>query len=435
MDSHDLLNRLGGIRNLTERDLAVGDWPRARKRATLAIAHLLQVLQRGDPEIVAWLRILATLARADTPPGRGGQLSLWPALECNAEDSPDTPGGATLRRPASVGFITQDARLIRAFAAIEKLAPTDLPILVEGETGTGKEIVARAIHGLSSRAKGEWVAVNCGAIPVQLQESELFGHARGAFTGATVEKPGLFEAAHQGTLFLDEVGEMQAQAQVKLLRVLETGELRRLGEVRTRHVSVRIVAATNCDVDEATRAGRFRRDLLFRLSAVRIKLSPLRERRGDILPLAHHFLRKAAPCPPTLTPAARTALLANDWPGNARELKFAIERAVALSNGGREASISAEMLCRPEGPVPQAGDSRTSPGDLPAPAGPLSLPSGESLDAFLGGIERRLIREALSQTGGNRTLAARLLGGLSRTTLIGKMKRLGLFRPASEAYS
>jgi transcriptional regulator with PAS, ATPase and Fis domain len=326
-------------------------------------------------------------------------------------------------------MITQDQRMLRCLTQLECFAPTDLPVLLEGESGTGKELVARAIHRLSARRHQSWMAVNCGAIPSQLQESELFGHVRGAYTGATMDKPGLFEAAHEGTLFLDEVGEMDPMAQVKLLRVLEDGELRRLGEVRTRRVDVRIVAATNTAVDAAVEEGRFRKDLLFRLGAVRVLLPTLRERPGDILPLAQHFVRKASGEAVTFTPAARMALLSHSWPGNIRELKFVIERAIALWRRTRATEICRELLF----PQEEAEDASHPLSDIVAQVSLDALPEGCSLDSFLGRVERGLIECALARAGGNRTLAAKALGGLSRTTLIGKMKRLGLFTPLQAA--
>ena len=248
------------------------------------------------------------------------------------------------RRGAAIGFVTQDPSLCRLLQRIRQMAPTDLPILIEGESGTGKELLARAAHLWSRRHGQPSVALNCGAMPPQLQESELFGHARGAYTGATMEKPGLFEAAHQGTLFLDEVGEMDTRAQVKLLRVLENGELRRLGEVQSRQVDVRIVSATNADLATAVDEGRFRKDLLYRLGAVRLRVPPLRKRRGDILPLAEYFLHRALPLAPPLTPAARQALVRHSWPGNVRELRFAMLRAVAIWREAQTAEIGEELL-------------------------------------------------------------------------------------------
>ena len=436
MENHDLMRGLGEVRGCVEQDLALGRRRRARRQVAPALHALMAALRKPEPEIAAWLRILAALAAVDRPEPAAGQLSLWPAL------APGVPGptaakgtgAAPGRMPAAgLGVVTQDGRMLGALRYLEQMSPTELPVLLEGESGTGKEVVARAIHAMSARARGRWVAVNCGAMPAQLQESELFGHARGAFTGAAIDKPGLFEAADGGTLFLDEVGEMDPRAQVKLLRVLENGELRRVGEVRTRAVDVRIVAATNLDVDEAVRAGRFRKDLLFRLGAVRAWLPPLRMRPGDILPLAHYFTRRASPQSPPMTPGARSALLAHDWPGNVRELKFAVERSLALWRSCGAPQITIEMLFpdaqRERMETRQVGEA--APGD-PAPlrpailTGELGLPLGCRLDDYLGEIERRLIEQALLQTDGNRTRAAHLLGGLSRTTLIGKMKRLGL---------
>ncbi len=482
MENQELMSRLSVERGAIELDLALGRRRRARRRAGVALQALIAALRKPDPELSSWLCVLAALAVTEPRAPAARQLALWPESESEssaasaftpgpgpggpASGRGPIPGGSTSARlPGALGLgvITQDANLIDALRFLEQLAPTDLPVLIEGESGTGKEVVARAIHAMSLRRRGPWVAVNCGAMPAQLQESELFGHARGAFTGAAVDKPGLFEAADGGTLFLDEVGEMDLRAQVKLLRVLETGELRRLGEVRPRTVDVRIVAATNADVGEAVRAGRFRKDLLFRLGAVRTWLPPLRLRPHDILPLAQHFLHRVAPHCPRMTPGARSALLAHEWPGNVRELKFAIERSHALRENCGAAEITAEMLFpqvmrRPafarEAPVAAepgpAHDSRPARDEVdplrehpaargqggPArhqtlsdPAGGLPLPAGRRLGEYLDEIERRMILQALGQTGGNRTKAARLLGGLSRTTLISKMKRLGLDGP------
>ncbi|MCK4412231.1 MAG: sigma-54-dependent Fis family transcriptional regulator [Candidatus Eisenbacteria sp.] len=299
-------------------------------------------------------------------------------------------------------------------------------------------MVARAIHRHSERRRHPWVAINCGALPGELHESELFGHARGAFTGAVVEKRGLFEAADGGTLFLDEIGEMDPRAQAKLLRVLDSGELRRLGETRTRHVATRVIAATNTRVDEAVAQGRFRQDLFYRLGAIRMALPPLRDRPGDILPLAEHFLRCSLAWVPPFSPAARRALLHHPWHGNVRELKFAIERAAVLWNqqGGAELDEALLMLDGHLGgaaarPARAAVRGDGSSSEKPPVAGvehwPVEVPVGLTLESLLAQVETRLIAHALEQAGENRTQAARLLGGISRTTLIGKMKRLGLF--------
>jgi two-component system NtrC family response regulator len=431
MEMREALHALDGQRMLAEHDLALGDWGRARRRVADALGRIHATLDSPEPEAWVWMRLLAALARVDRASRRDGQLSLWPALEDGARDP--GPFRDAPAPQAALGVLSRDRRMLGTLAFLADLAPTDLPVLVEGESGTGKEVVARAVHEASGRAAGEFVPVNCGAIPMELHESELFGHSRGAYTGAAQEKPGLFEAAHGGTLFLDEIAEMDPRAQVKLLRVLESGEMRRLGEVRQRRVSVRVIAATNACVDDAVARGRFRRDLLFRLGAIRVWLPPLRERPADVLLLAHHFVRRAALPHPQLTPGAQMALLAHAWPGNVRELKFAIERGIALWARSGRAALGEEFLRLGVngvmGSLPGA-----APAEDPAPGGsesvwawPTEVPVGLTLDGFLREIERRLIARAIAQTGGNRTIAARALGGLSRTTLIGKMKRLGLF--------
>jgi transcriptional regulator with GAF, ATPase, and Fis domain len=250
----------------------------------------------------------------------------------------------------------------------------------------------------------------------------LFGHVRGAFTGAVADKIGLFEAADGGTLLLDEVGEMTPRAQVKLLRILELGEVRRVGETRTRQVRVRVIAATNADLRAQIDNGGFRRDLFYRLCGLRVDLPPLRRRMGDVPLLAGHFVRlfgnHDGP-PPGIAPEAIDRLLQHSWPGNVRELRFAIERAVAMTRAiGRE-RIEADCV-----DVEPAGSAlREAAESEPLPEALATM----GLEATIENLERRLILRALEQSGWNRTRAARILGNISRTTLIGKMKRLGLF--------
>jgi two-component system response regulator HydG len=277
-------------------------------------------------------------------------------------------------------------------------------VLVTGESGTGKELAARLVHDLSPRAAGPFVPINCAAIPESILESELFGHERGAFTGAVARKEGRFERAHGGTLFLDEVGEMSPAVQVKLLRVLQDGVLDRVGGTEPIRVDARLVAATNRDLAAAVREGRFREDLFYRLEVVSVRLPPLRERREDVPLLATAFLRRfaerhAKPAA-AFTPAALAALEAAPWPGNVRELMHAVERAVILTRG--------EVVDVGDLPEGLRGGGAGAPAGGPAS---LTVPLGTTMDE----VERLVIRETLRQTRGDKNLAAQLLGIAART--------------------
>jgi Nif-specific regulatory protein len=280
---------------------------------------------------------------------------------------------------------------------IARVAATDSTVLIGGESGTGKELVARAIHQNSSRAAQPFIAINCAALTESLLESELFGHERGAFTGAVALKKGKFEMADGGTLFLDEVGELAPALQAKLLRVLQQQEFERVGGTRRIHVDVRILAATNRDLDAAVRAVNFRQDLYFRLNVISVTMPPLRERREDIPLLAAHFAKqfcqKMKRSPMAISEKARAALLRYDWPGNIRELENAIERAVVL---GASDSILPEDL--PEAVVELAAA---------APSGSVSSPG--NYQAAVVEAKQRVVREALERAGGVITEAARLL--------------------------
>jgi two-component system, NtrC family, response regulator HydG len=304
--------------------------------------------------------------------------------------------------PASDEIVTGDARLREVLSLVDRVAPTDVPVLVTGESGTGKELVARRLHARSARSAGPFVAVNAAALPESLAESELFGHERGAFTGADRARAGRFEEANGGTLFLDEIGELAPALQAKLLRVLEDGRVRRLGSEKDVTVDVRLVAATNRDLAHEVEAGRFRRDLYFRLAVVPVALPPLRERPGDVRLLARHFVGRLAARhrvpEPELTAEALDALEAYEWPGNVRELRNALERAVVVRGG---------QPIREEDVRPAAASA--------APA--LTLDEGTR--------EREAALEALRLSGGNRDDAARRLG-ISVRTLYYRLRRWGL---------
>jgi len=311
------------------------------------------------------------------------------------------------------GIISRNAAMQEIFAQIRKVTDLKTTVLVLGESGTGKELVARAIHSSGIRARKPFVAVNCGAIPENLLESELFGHVRGAFTDASGDKSGLFEQADGGTLFLDEIGEMPLSLQVKLLRVLQEEEIRRVGAAVTKKINVRVVSATSRDLESDVRQGLFREDLFFRLNVFCIKLPPLRERIEDIPQLVSCFAGRYAA--DTVTAAVRCApdamrlLLGYGWPGNIRELENVIERGMILRDG---ATITAACL-------PPALRAIVGGNEAPAPDENLSIKKAE--DA----IERDLIRKALLKTGGNRTHAARVLE-ISHRSLLYKLKEFGI---------
>ena len=295
----------------------------------------------------------------------------------------------------------------RALDVARRVALVDSNVLLAGESGVGKEAVARFIHARSPRARRAFIAVNCAAVPETLLESELFGHARGAFTGATQDRPGLFEAAAGGTLLLDEIGDLPLGMQAKLLRVLQEREVRRLGENRSRPVDVRVLAATHRDLTAEVAAGRFRQDLYYRLRVIELRIPPLRERREDVLPLARTFLAESAKrmkCKVTgFKPAAADQLLRWGWPGNVRELQNVVERAVVLAD---EARVGVEDL---------PDEVRTAIPGRGAPGG------GERT---LADVERDYILSVLSSAGDNKAQAAARLG-IGTATLFRKLKQYG----------
>jgi two-component system response regulator AtoC len=298
---------------------------------------------------------------------------------------------------------------------VAKVAPQKTTVLLHGESGTGKELVARALHERSPRAAMPFVAVNCGAIPETLLETELFGHARGAFTDAVRAKKGLALEADGGTLFLDEIGELPLALQVKLLRFLQEEEVRPVGDTRSVKVDVRVVAASARDLEQAVAAGQFREDLYWRLAVVGVRLPALRERPQDLEPLARHFLARFAPLRPEVrdldfSPEALDRLRSHRWPGNVRELMHAVERAVVLAEG---------PIIREEDLPDAVRNMRPASGDAPSPGDDLSVKRATAA------LEARLIREALARTGGNRTRAAVLLD-LSYRALLYKIRDYGL---------
>ncbi len=311
-------------------------------------------------------------------------------------------------------IIIESDAMRRVMEEIGRIAPVDSSVLVTGDSGTGKELMAHEIHRLSRRSDAAFVTVNCAAIPADLLESELFGHARGAFTGAESVKTGLFEDADGGTLFLDEIGCLTSALQAKLLRALDSGEIRRLGENRKRTISTRIIAATNEDLDTAIETGAFRKDLYYRLNVIRIHVPPLIDRKDDIVPLVEHFVgvfnRKMGAKIGHITREAREALLNYSWPGNVRELQNVVERAVILSSG---AAIDLESL-----PLEvRGGSAATQP--IEQDDDDLSLKkAGKSL-------EKAYIIKALNRTGGNRSRAAVLLE-ISYPSLLQKIKDYGV---------
>jgi two-component system response regulator PilR (NtrC family) len=302
-------------------------------------------------------------------------------------------------------LVGRSAPMERLRHLVERVADSPSSVLVTGESGTGKELVARALHRRSSRRDAPFVVVNCGALPEPLMESELFGYEKGAFTGASKSQEGLFRAANGGTLFLDEVGDLPLALQVKLLRVLQEKKVRPVGGARELDVDVRVVAATNVDVERAVAAGTFRQDLFYRLNVLRLQVPPLRERRDDIPVLAAHFLRKQALLhgrPLELRPSAQRFLLEHPFPGNVRELENLLERAATLSVTG--AIETEDLLLTSDAPRASA-----PPSEDVAPAERTSL-EGFDLDAHLAQIERDILFRALDEAGGVRTKAASLLG-------------------------
>jgi transcriptional regulator with GAF, ATPase, and Fis domain len=401
--------------------------PLVAKGDVVGVVYLDDRVRRGafGPRELAWVRLVASLAAVAIADARD-QLLLRRAVRraertklalarelARREVEIDVMGRELLRARDSSGtrfrydeIVGRSAPMQQMLRMVDRVTVSDIPVLLFGESGSGKELVARAIHANGPRARKTFVSENCSAIPEPLLESTLFGHTRGAFTGADRPRAGLFEVANHGTLFLDEVGEMSLAMQAKLLRVLQDGEIHPLGSERGRTVDVRIIAATHRDLEQLVREGRFRQDLFYRLNVIAIRVPSVRERKDDVALLIHHFIAKHGGGRKVRVAAdAMARLAAFDWPGNVRQLENEVRRALVLSDGVIErASLSHEV----QHPTTEAKR------DL-----------GLHVRARVDALESELVEAAMQQTGGNQTRAAELLG-LSRFGLQKMMKRLGI---------
>jgi DNA-binding NtrC family response regulator len=329
--------------------------------------------------------------------------------------------------------------LVLALQTIDHIVETEIPVYVHGESGTGKELFARAIHFNGPRKDGAFMALNCAAVPEQLLESELFGHVRGAFTGATADRKGLFEMADDGTLFLDEVGDMSLAMQAKLLRVLQEGEVRRVGSARTKKVDVRVVAASHQDLAALVEKGDFRQDVYYRLCAITVKIPALRERRSDIPLLLQYFLAaesaERGAAAPAIDPRVAEVLGSLEWPGNVRQLLNVVRTAWALGGGRQIGAAEVSMALGQPHPslmaVPPSGSPVAGPPAAGAPSPPpqdfpFQPPASPASDSYnLADRERQAIMAAIQQAGGNKVQAAKNLG-ISRRTLYRKIERYGI---------
>jgi DNA-binding NtrC family response regulator len=370
--------------------------------------------------------VRSRLTRTKALAMRGDRVSAVPDAPRNS-----TSSGTGLRRdetPLPSGVVVADPAMKTLYEDLSRVAVGDISVLILGETGSGKEIVAREVHRRSKRSQGPFVAINCAALPENLLESELFGHEKGAFTGAAQQQKGLLETADKGTVFLDELGEIPLPVQVKLLRAIEEKKILRIGSRTERAIDVRFVAATNRDLETAIDAGGFRSDLYYRLSGFVLNLPPLRERRAEILPLARKFLEGASRSldrpVPKISIDAEEALETYAWPGNVRELRNVMERAALLSGD--------TVLERRHLPS-RVGEGRTSQVhgvmEPQSAAAPAAMASGDAtLRAGVAAAEREKIIEALAQCAGNQTQAAALLG-ISRRTLVSRLSEYALPRP------
>ncbi len=420
-----------------ECDVVLDDPSVSRRHALLTVSGRITVEDLGSTNGTA-------IQARKLGPGERGVLGLGTVFEVGSATLvlQRTLGARSHRTPTDMpGTVVRDPAMKRLYEMLDVVAPTGLSVLILGETGVGKEVFAEALHRRSSRVGAPFLKLNCAALPESILEAELFGYEKGAFTGATQTKVGLFEAADGGTLFLDEVGEMAQSTQTKVLRALESGEVMRLGSSTTRKVDVRFISAANRDLRKLVAEGRFRADLFFRLNGITMTLPPLRKRPEDVLPLAEVFLarsaRKLGKPPPRLGEEARRALGGHPWPGNVRELRNVIERAVVLCQGEM---LKPDDLLLHEGEIEAAASPAPAASATPVP-GPVEdeqvtmrlplRPGAPELKGKLEEFERAQILEALAKTTGNQTRAAKLLG-IARRTLIKKMVRYGIERPRAD---
>ena len=395
-------------------ELTIGDPPDAQRLLRVKAATVTDTYQHPIGRVYV-LQDVTTVREMESRLHDHEAMEAYASSVLPLDDTPVT---------AFEGLVGESQVMRRLFALIEKVAPTDSTILITGESGTGKELVARAIHARSPRSGHEFVAVNCGAIPETLIESELFGHVRGAFTGAIADRQGLFRQAHGGTIFLDEIAELPPSMQVRLLRVLQDHQLVPVGGSGTVTVDVRVVAATNQQLEQLVAEGRFREDLYYRLNVIRLMTPPLRERPEDVPPLLLHLLRRCSSrhgrTVARVSPRTMRTLVTYAYPGNVRELENIVDHAVTLCDGDilTEQDLPAHLSARPEPPGPAA-----DPGPAPAPA-PLFV-SGQSLDDQLATYERDMLVAALERSGGVRKRAAELLG-IKYRSLRHRLSKYGL---------
>jgi len=389
-------------------DVVVAHASLSRQHAAITTPSLL--LEDLGSTNGTWLRAPDGAAESRLAPGDVARLAPGDTARLGAVTMVLVPRPA---EPATARPEALDPAMRDALALADRVAPSEIPVLLLGETGVGKEVLAERVHRASRRSGGPLLRLNCAALAEQLVESELFGHERGAFTGAHAAKPGLLEAASGGTVLLDEVGDLRLESQARLLRVIEEGKALRVGGVTPRPVDVRFLAATHKDLDAAVREGRFRRDLYYRLAGVAVRIPPLRERPAELLPLARGFLQAAwaragRAGAPSLSADAVAWLTAHPWPGNIRELRHCVERSALLCEG---AVVAREHL-----------DPGPSPASPAAPAAPAATSRGRA------GLTRAAIEAALDRCAGNQTRAAEALG-VSRRTLVNWIERHGIARP------